>query len=150
MATINNLLNAVEFVAVEDSATAGQTELVSDTVDMAGWTGVVFMASLGDVTTGSVLGLTAEHSDDDDSNFEDLDGALSFTAGASDADNKLMILDIVRPEKRYVRASLTRTTANAVVNGIIAIKYGPLWQPVEQGDTVLKSDTLANPVKASS
>jgi hypothetical protein len=146
---MNNLLNNVEFVVVEAAASAAQTELVTDTIDMAGWTGVVFVAHLGDVTTGSVLGLKAEHSDDDDSGFADLAGALAFTAGASDADNKLLVLDVVRPTKRYVRASLTRTTANAVVNGIQAIKYGPLHRPIAQGDTVLDSDTLPNPAEAS-
>jgi hypothetical protein len=146
---MNNLLPNVEFVVVEAAASAAQTELVTDTIDMAGWTGVVFVAALGDVTTGSVLGFKAMHSDDDDSNFADLDGALAFTAGGSDADNKLMILDVVRPEKRYLRASLTRTSANAIVSGIYAIKYEGPHVPITQGDTVLKSAVLANPKAAA-
>lgn len=146
---MNNLLPNVEFVVVEAAAAAGQTKLTTDTIDMAGWTGVVFIVHLGDVSDGSVLGLTAEHSDDDDSGFADLGGALSFTAGASDADNKLLILDIVRPEKRYVRASLTRTTANAAVNGITAIKYEGPHVPIVQGDTVLASAVLPNPKAAA-
>lgn len=145
---MNNLLNNVEFVVVEAAASAAQTELVTDTIDLAGWTGVVFVAHLGDVTTGSVLGLAAYDSDESNANFDDLDDPLAFTAGASDADNKLLILDVCRPTRRYVRASLTRTTANAVVGGIVAIKYGPLNAPVTQGDTVLDSATLANPVRA--
>jgi len=148
MATINNLLNAVEFVAVEPAASAAQTELTSEVVDMAGWTGVVFMAYLGDVTTGSVLGLTVDDSDTGVGAWDDLEGPLAFTAGDSDADGKLMIIDVVRPERRYVRARLTRTSANAVVNGIVAIKYGPKDQPVVQGDTVLDSATLPNPKRA--
>jgi hypothetical protein len=145
---MNNLLNNVEFVVVEASASAGQTELTTDVIDMAGWHGVAFVAHLGDVSSGSVLGLVADHSDTGSSAWDDLAGPLAFTAGVSDADNKLLILDIVRPEKRYVRARLTRTTANAIVGGIIAIKYGGTAVPITQGATVLRSATLANPVAA--
>lgn len=148
MATINNLLNAVEFSVVENAASAAQTELTTEVIDMAGWTGVVFVASLGDVTTGSVLGFVADDSDTGVGDWDDLEGPLAFTAGASDADNKLLILDIVRPERRYVRARLQRGTANAVVGNIIAVKYGPKEQPVTQGSTVLDSATLPNPKRA--
>jgi hypothetical protein len=141
---MNNLLNNAEFVVVGASASAGQTELTTDVIDMAGFTGVVFVVHLGDVTNGSVLGLAADHSDDADADFEDLEGPLAHTANATNADNKVLVLDIVRPEKRFVRARLTRGTANAIVNGVLAIKYGPLHAPIEQGDTVLASETLPN------
>lgn len=145
---MHNLLPNVEFVVVEPASAAGQTELTTDVIDMANWTGVVFVASLGDVTNGSVLGLVADHSDQSNSGFVALAGALSHTADATDADNKLMILDVAYPEKRYVRARLTRTTANAAVNGIIAIKYRGARTPIEQGATVLASAVLANPKAA--
>lgn len=143
-----NLLPNAEFVVVELAAATGTTELTTDVIDMAGFTGVVFVAQLGDVTDTSVLSLTADHSDESGSGFVALAGALSFTAGAADADNKAMILDIASPEKRYVRARLGRGTAAAVLNSIIAIKYGPRNAPVTQGATVLASATLANPKAA--
>ena len=145
---MRNLLNSVEFVKVENAAVAGTSTLTSDAIDMAGWDGVVFLADLGDVTSGSVLGLTAEHSDNDSTGFDDLEGPLAFTAGASDADNKMLILEVTRPEKRYVRAVLTRGSANAVVSSIIAMKYRSLHAPVTQGSTVLDSAILANPQAA--
>lgn len=145
---MNNLLNNVEFSVVEVAAGAAQTELTSDVVDMAGWTGVVFVASLGDVSENSVLGFVVDDSETGQGSWDDLAGPLSHTAGATDADNKLLILDVCRPEKRYLRARLTRTAANAVIGNIVAIKYGPLHVPIEQGDTVLASDTLANPARA--
>lgn len=144
MATINNLLANVETVRVANSASAAQTAVEGASVDMAGKIGVRFTAALGDVTTGSVLGLKAQYRDDSNDAWEDIVGAVAFTAGASDADNKLLILDVVRPVKRYVRAYLTRTTANAVVDGIFADVYGDYWQPVTQGSTVLQSKTVAN------
>lgn len=143
-----NLLNNVDVSVVEGAAAAAQTELTTEVVDMAGWSGVMFIAHLGDVASGCVLGLVADHSDDDDGGWEDLVGPLAHTADATDADNKVMVLDVAKPAKRYVRARLTRTTADAVVNGIVAVRYGPLSVPVTQGSTVLESTTLANPVAA--
>lgn len=146
---MHNLLPNVEFVVVEAAASAAQTELTTDVIDTADCDGVVFIAHLGDVTTGSVLGLVVDDSDEDDTGFDDLAGPLAFTAGASDADNKLLILDVYKPERRYLRARLTRTSANAVVNGITAIKYGKREVPVTQGATVLDSALLANPARAA-
>lgn len=144
----HNLLPNVEFLVVEAAAVAGQTELTTDVIDTADCDGVVFVAHLGDVTTGSVLGLAVDDSEASGSGWDDLENPLAFTAGASDADNKLLILDVYKPEKRYLRARLTRTTANAVVNGITAIKYGKRSVPVTQGATVLASGLLANPARA--
>jgi hypothetical protein len=144
MATINNLLANVETIRVANSASAAQTEVDGTSVDMSGKIGVRFTAALGDVTTGSVLTLKAQGRDSSDDSWGDLSGSVTFTAGASDADNKVMILDVVRPETKFVRAVLTRTTANAVVDGVFADVYGDYWQPVEQGATVLASKTLPN------
>lgn len=145
---MNNLLNIVETVRVANAAVAAQTAVNGTAIDMAGKHGVRFTALLGDVTTGSVLGLSAEHSATGSGDWVALEGALAFTAGASDADNKALILDVVQPTERYVRAVLTRTTANAVVDGIIADVYGAINTPVTQGATVLASATLPNPAAA--
>jgi hypothetical protein len=148
MAVINNLLAVVETIRVANSATAAQTAVESSAVDTAGKIGVRFTALLGDVTAASVLGLKVQGSDNGSSGWTDLVGALSFTAGGSDADNKALIIDAVRPEFRYVRAVLSRTGANAVVDGILADVYGPKETPVTQGATVLASRTLPNAAAA--
>lgn len=144
-----NLLPNVEFVVVEAAAAAAQTELTTDVIDTADCDGVVFVAHLGDVSDGSVLGLVADDSETGVGAWDDLEGPLAYTAGATNADNKLLILDVHKPERRYVRARLTRTTANAVVNGITAIKYGLRDVPKTQGSTVLASGLLANPARAA-
>lgn len=149
MAVINNLLNNVVSSRVANAAAASATTAVTSTaVDVRGYIGVRFTAALGDVLVGSVLGLTAEHSANGTTGWVALEGALSYTATAADADNKLLILDVVRPEEGFVRAVLTRATAAAVVDGIFADTYGPKDTPVAQGATVLASATLANPTAA--
>lgn len=144
MAVINNLLNNVETIRVANAASAAQTAVESAAVDTAGKIGVRFTALLGDVTSGSALGLKIQGSADGSTGWTDLTGTLSHAAGASDADNKVLILEVVRPIHRYVRAVLSRASANAVVDGILADVYGPKETPVVQGSTVLASRTLPN------
>ena len=145
---LKNLLKDCKITRVENSAVAAQTELKSDVLDMAGYDAVCFIALLGDITTGSVLTLTAKgNTADSDSSPTPVaitDGAATFTAGASDADNKLIVVDVIRPAYQYVFASLTRTTANAVVDGIIAIQYRTKDFPVTQPASILVS-ALAGP-----
>ena len=60
------------------------------------------------------------------SNLSDgADLAGSAVSIADSDDNKLLVLDIHRPAERYVRAVVTRGTADATIDGVIAILYGP-------------------------
>lgn len=143
------LLKNAELAVVEAAAGAAQTALESDIVDMAEYEGVVFVALTGDVTDTCVLGLNVEHGDEaGGGDMADTTATASFTAGATNADSKILAVDVYRPTKRYVRAVLTRTTANAVVGGIIAIKYGPRKAPVTQDATVIDSEIVVSPASA--
>lgn len=136
-----SLLKDAKITRVENAAAAAQTELTTDILDMSGYDSVMFCAVLGDVTATSVLTLSLkDNSANSTSGSSAISGAsATFTAGASDADNKLLIVDCYRPSQRYVYASLTRTTADAVVDGIIAIQYNSRAVPQTQGSTVLAS-----------
>lgn len=50
--------------------------------------------------------------------------------------NKLLVLDIHRAAERYVRAVIVRGTADATVDGVIAILYGSRVLPVTSDSTV--------------
>ena len=65
--------------------------------------------------------------------WSDLEG--SAITVADDDDNQLFACDVVRPQKRYVRAVVDRGTANATVDGIIAQQYGPKAIPTTQPAT---------------
>src|SRR5690606_12755668 len=109
----------------------------------------LFIAKLGDVTDTSVVTLTAQQNDvNSSSGMATLAGSATFTAGATDADNDLLVLDVYRPRERFVRPVLTSATANAVKNGIIAIRYGGRVKPTVQGPTVLDSAVLIEPAEA--
>lgn len=137
-----NLSKAIKITRVANSAVAAQTEVLSSVLDMQGFDGVMFVALLGDITATSVLTLTVKgNSANSTSSPTPVTQAATgaFTAAASDADNKVLVVDIYDPALRYVFASLTRTVANAVVDGIIAIQYMADLRPTTQDATVLAS-----------
>ena len=92
--------------------------MTTDTVDTKGYGGVSFIAFLGDVTDTSVLTLTAQGGQDSGgSDAADLAGAIAtFTAGAADADSKLLIVDVVNPRDRYATATLDRGMRSCVLS----------------------------------
>lgn len=137
-----NLSKAIKITVVEAAAGAAQTELVTDVLDMSGFEGVMFVALLGDVTSGSVLTLTVKGNS---ANSVSSPSPVSqkatdaFTAGASDADSKVLMVDVYKPTLRYMFGSLTRTTQDAIVGGIIAIQYGADNKPTTQHASVIAS-----------
>lgn len=147
---MNNLLNNVKVARVLAAVAAGQATSYSDILDMKGFQGVVFIAKLGDVAAGSVLTLAAQqNSANSETGMATLEGSVTHTATSTDADDNLLILDVVRPNERYVRAALTSATADAAKSGILAIQYGAKEVPITQGSTVLDSDTINCPDEAA-
>lgn len=137
-----NLSKDVKITVVAAAATAAQTAVTSDVLDMSGYDGVMFIALTGDVTATSVLTLTAK-ANSANSTISPTPvtqkATDAFTAGAADADSKALVVDVYRPPLRYVFAELTRTTANAVVGGIIAIQYSAANKPTTQAASVIAS-----------
>jgi hypothetical protein len=135
-----NLSKGIKVTVVEAAAAAAQTELVTDVLDMSGYEGVMFIVLLGDVSDTSVLTLTVKgNSANSVSSPTPVTQKASdaFTAGAATADSKVILVDVYKPALRYVFGSLTRTAANAIVGGIIAIQYGAVNKPTTQDASVI-------------
>jgi hypothetical protein len=126
---MKSLLNDVKPIPVAGAAAAGTTDVDGAVIDMtqdSGYAAVCGVAQLGDVTAGSVLELTLRGSAAaDGSNSVQLSTTGTVTAGATDTDSKLLVLDHVQPMYRYVFHRLKRGTANAVVAGIVAYVHNP-------------------------
>lgn len=143
---IQSLLKESKIDKVLVAAVAGTSDtLTGDILDLQDCDSVMGIAILGDVTNGAVLTFKAYTGD----NAALSDGAYeavtaTVTADASSADNKLLILDIKKPGKRYCRFDLVRATANAVVDGIIGIRYNFRQIPTTQPADVVDSDISVN------
>jgi hypothetical protein len=140
-----NLSKEAKFSRLKNAVAAGQTAVNSDGLDMAGFEGAQFIVCVGTVdATGTV---TAKLQEDDDSEFgtaADLEGT-SIAATAAD-DNGLLLIDLLRPGKRYARVVIARGTADSVIDAILAVRYMPRTKPVAQDDdSVIGSETHYSP-----
>lgn len=139
-----SLLKDSKISKVEARAAAGTTDLVSDILDMSGFDSVMFIASTGDGTSGTVLelqvhGNTASSVSSPTPVELTSDSATYTSTTATDADNKLLIVDLHRPAYRYVYATLVIDTQNCECDGIYAIQYNAKSVPVTADSDVIAS-----------
>ena len=143
---ILSLLQEAKFDKVLVATVAGDTDtLTGDIVDLQDCDSVLGIAILGDVASTAVVTLKAYTGDVatlTDGAYEAV--TATVTATATSADNKLLVLDIVKPGKRYVRFDVVRATANAVVDGVIAARYNFRVAPTTQPADVVNSNTSGN------
>ena len=93
------------------------------------------ITTFGTLTSGQVTKLKVqEYTSDSAGNYADVTGAI--TAAAADADaGKLLILDVYKPQQRWIRPVIVRGTQNAViVSGIVEL-YQADFQPVSLTDS---------------
>jgi hypothetical protein len=132
---ITRVLNAVA---------AGTTNQNTLSVDMQNWDSVEFCALFGALTANQVTKVKAQQSSDDGSadDFSDIEG--SATSALADTDtNKVARCEVARSGKRYVRGVVLRGTANAVIDGVIAIQRRARQVPISQSSTVAVTKSVA-------
>ena len=143
---IESLLKASKIDKVLIATAVGTDDSLSgDILDLQDCDSVTGIAILGDVTTAAIVTLKAYTGDEPalgDGAYESI--TATVTATATSADDKLLVLDIIKPGKRYCRFDLVRATANAVVNGVIGVRYNFRTIPTMQGTDVVDSDINVN------
>ncbi len=135
-------------VAAAPVAAALDTDQNSSRIDMAEYEGVMFIVPITDSVATGVASLTIEqNSEDSDTGMVALDGAVAAATCVVDDDlnGKSLIVDIYRPQKRYMQAVLTSATANIGFGNVIAIRYQGRRMPVPVGATIASRITLASP-----
>lgn len=128
---MQGLLDVTKTVRHNNGAVAGTSTITpSDGIDMQGYNSCKFDVLLGAITSTGVPAIKVQQSDDD--GVADAYSDLAGTAfAATDADsNKIISVEIVRPLKRYLKLILTRTTANVVLDGIIATLFNAQSGPI--------------------
>lgn len=134
-----NLGKNIKIDLVQIGIAAGQTDPDSDSVDMANYESVMFVGIIGVQTATGTAALHAEGSTDD-STFVDITGAVA--TGPANSDNKLLILDIVKPLDRYIRTVLTQATDDTTWGGTLAIQYNGRKPPFTHADLAVAMTTV--------
>lgn len=138
-----NLSSNVKITKVSDYAAAATSAINSASVDMSGYTGVLFIASFGTAAANNTM--NAAQGADDSADWEDLTGT-SVASGASDED---VWVDVYRPTDRYVRAEIARGTSTTL-EAIWAIQYGPRKAPVDNTTTgTISGEVHASPAEGT-
>jgi hypothetical protein len=110
-----NLLSNVKITKVHAYAGAGTATIVSAEVDMSGFDGVVFLASVGTAAAGNYM-TVQQYPATGGSGSADL---LGTKVGVSKTD---MVIDIYKPQERFLTASVVLGTSSTV-EAMWAIQY---------------------------
>jgi cytochrome c-type biogenesis protein CcmH/NrfF len=144
----NTILNSVKTTRVMNAVAAGTTLQTGTTLDMQGFEGVMFTALFGTLTASAVTGIKVQQGSASD--MSDAADLLGSALAIPEADNnKMLITEIYKPTKRYVRCLVTRGTANAVIDGVIAQQFGARVEPPVNGTTVSGSEYSISPAEGT-
>ena len=124
------------------NAVAAGTSVITPSagVDMAGFENCLFQALFGAITATAVTSIEI-HQSDDDGVADGYSAILGTNVAITDAqDNGILEVEVIRPQKRYLKCIVNRATANAVLDGIIAIQTAPRSLPVTNDATIVGSE----------
>lgn len=139
---MHHLTHETRTTRVMDAVAAGASSQNGSVIDMAGFDAVRFIALFGALTADQVTRLKVQHGDEaNGGDMADIAGAITEPLEDADSD-KVLIVDVSRPMKRYVRAVVVRGTANAVIDGVIAEQYRARTLPTVQSGSVTESITV--------
>jgi len=136
---MNLLKNAKIMEVLTADAAADDTDANSARLDMAGYDGVCFIVPITDSVATGVATLTVEQ------NTADSDSGMTAIPSASaqltcttsdDLNDKILVVDVYKPTKRYVQGVITSSAANIAFGNTIAIQYKGRKDPqTEHADT---------------
>ena len=142
---MNSLLQNCRILRVMPSAALGESMAYSAPVDVQGWDGVLFAVALGtNVGTGNIecrVQLSKWGYD-----YDLAEGVLQTrNMTAADAE-KLVLFDVRKPTRRYVKLIVVRA---AEIDGVVAILYRKNSPPAQQSDAAYSAGSTAAGVLAS-
>lgn len=118
---------------------ASNTDSASSRFDMSGWEGIRFFTTVTDCADTGVATLTVEaNTADSDTGMVAVTGAAAAGTSAAndDLNGKVLMVDVYRPQKRYVQAVRTSATANIAFGECYAELYGPRKKPTSNHSTI--------------
>jgi len=136
-----NLSKDVKITKVKALSASAGTAINSDSVDMAGFDGVVF---IGRIATADADNFANVAQSADDTTFVDLAGTK--VAPGDDADS--FCIDVYKPTDRYLRCEVDRGGADTIVGDIYAIQYGAHKKPTTHGTTI-DAETHISPAEGT-
>lgn len=138
-----NLVKDVKITKVLGNTATGTTTINTSAVDMQGYEGVIFLASI--VTAAANNGIKGQQGQQ--SNMGDA-ADLAGTQLLSDGTKTDLLLDIYRPQERYVRAAVIRATTT-VIEAVWALQYMAGKKPVNNVTAAQALELWAAPAEGA-
>ena len=139
----------IDEIAVGVSS-ANNTDQNSDVLDMAGYDGVLFISNMGATCTiGAKVLMTAEGSATDATGAA-LSGAITTytSVGTDDILGEIQVLNVYKPQLRYINIARTTTTQVAAIGPAFAIRYGGRKAPISDSSTANAVTSVISPALA--
>lgn len=135
---MHNLSRQTQPCRSMNAVAAGTSDTqVGTAIDTLGWDGILFIFAFGTITSTAVVTIKAQQGlQSGGGDAADLEGTAQSVADTDD--NKIVVIDIYKPRKRYVRPVVTRATANAVIDGVVAILYRGELTPAAAHSTAVR------------
>jgi len=135
-----NLIKNIDAKTVILESTAGTSDLSSiAVVDMQGYEGCLFVGLLDTVTAAGTVRMYPRHSDSTSTtDLVSCTGAAYIagtTASTTSHDGQTILLDVYKPQKRYLGVYVDRADQASQIN-VVAIPYGNRKGPITQSTGV--------------
>lgn len=144
---MHGITDNLEFRVVGAAVAAGSSiDNNSAIIDMADYEAVGFITNIADSVATGVATLKIEQSD------TNADGGMAAVTGATasatcaendDINGTALLVELFKPNKRYVQAVRTSATANIAYGEVIAV-LKPKRLPAAKGATIAASAYVAN------
>jgi hypothetical protein len=150
---MRNLSNAVKTVRLKPdgsgwTVSAGASDVTSDVVDAGGFDALRFVVGFGTITAGAATSIKLQQGAEPNlSDATDLAGSKVIVADTGD--NKVAIVDVFRPQKRYLRLVTNRATQNSAIDFALCELYRADTEPVTQDATVIAAEIHASPAEGT-
>ncbi|MCB0072534.1 MAG: hypothetical protein KDE20_13790 [Caldilineaceae bacterium] len=132
-------------------AAADDTDSDGAALDMQDYDGAFFVVPIEDSVATGVATLTAKQCDTSGGIYAALSGAVATATSATndDLNTKLLIVDVYRPQERYLKANVKSVTANIAFGTLYQFAYKGRKSPVAQiAAEVAQLTCVASPAEA--
>lgn len=139
-------------IVTTTAGAAGASDITSSAVDMAGYDGCLFLVAFGAIVTNAATSIKLQQSSDDGSSDDYSDIAGTSQTVADDKDNTSFVIDIRRPQKRYLKLVVSRATQNSTVGVVYAIPYNKDFSTSElsaAGTAISASERFLSPAEGT-
>lgn len=146
-----NLSKNSKITRHSNAVAAGTSDITpANGIDMQNFEGCLFMVPFGAITANAVTSIKVQQSSDDGSADAYTDLLGTGVTVEDDDDNQVFWIDVYRPRERYLKLIVLRGTENAVIDGIIALQYGPRLKPTTHDSTTVGGGELhASPAEGT-